>query len=226
MMTDSGLYFEELGEDFERFMSDYDVARRRRLIFEELLPAGTIFEDALEVGCGTGRMSEELVGRASRLTVTDISGKLAREVGERLGCSHSQEDACELSFEDASFDLVVSSECIEHVSDPWRALDEMARVLKEGGVWVLTTPNRLWYPCLMLAQKLRVRKFEGPEHWIWPHEVRRWLTSKGLIVKGFSGCHLLPWQVPMSQHVLPFFDRHGPRLYPVMINFGFAAQRP
>jgi SAM-dependent methyltransferase len=43
-----------------------------------------------------------------------------------------------LPFDDESFDVVVSTEMLEHDPRPWRSLDEMARVLRHGGVLLLT----------------------------------------------------------------------------------------
>jgi len=224
MKPDKSLYFEQIGDDFERFMSDYDVERRLALIDRLLGPTCT-FKRALEVGCGTGRISRALHPRVSELTVTDISEVLARQVGEREGCTARKENACDLSFPDDSFDLVFSSECIEHTPDPVEALREMARVLAPGGTLIVTTPNRLWYPVLWLAEKIGARDFEGEENWISPRRARRVLQDAGLKVEKVSGCHLLPWQIPASKSVLPVFDRYGDTLYPVMINFAIVARK-
>lgn len=50
------------------------------------------------------------------------------------------EDLERLSFADASFDLVVTQDIFEHVADPWRAFDEVWRVLAPGGRHVFTVP--------------------------------------------------------------------------------------
>jgi SAM-dependent methyltransferase len=221
----SELYFEEIGEDFHRFMSSYDVGRRIALI-HDLLPEGRRFARGLEVGCGTGEVSRAIVGRVVHLTVSDISERLCRGVATALGCRWRREDACRLSFPDASFDLVVSSECIEHTPDPLVALAEMARVLEPGGVLVVTTPNKLWYPVLVAARAAGVRKFRGNEVWLFPGRARRRLRQSGLRVIATSGCHLLPWQIPGIRRILPFLDRAGRCLHPLMINFGIRADRP
>lgn len=41
-------------------------------------------------------------------------------------------------FEPRQFDLVVSTEMLEHALDPWHAIDQMARVLRSGGILILT----------------------------------------------------------------------------------------
>jgi ubiquinone/menaquinone biosynthesis C-methylase UbiE len=119
---------------------------------------------------------------------------------------------------DSAFDVVVSSECIEHTADPYEAIAEMYRVLRPGGMLILTTPNKLWYPVLLVARKLCLRKFSGPECWTWPHETRRRLEALGFRNVVLSGCHLFPWQLPLARIVLPYLDRIGCILYPIMIN--------
>jgi SAM-dependent methyltransferase len=220
----SELYYEEIGEDFARFMSAYDVDRRIRLI-RRLLPEGRRFARGLEIGCGTGEISTVLVKLAEALTVSDISEVLARQAGERVGSAWTRQDACRLSLPDAALDLVVSSECIEHTPDPRAALSEMARVLAPGGLLVVTSPNRLWYPVLLAARTLRLRKFRGNEIWLFPGQARAALRQAGLRIVDSRGCHLFPWQVPGARAVLPFFERFDRALAPLMINWGIAAEK-
>ena len=97
----------------------------------------------LEVGVGTG-ISLPDYGRATRLYGVDISDAMLRKARERvteLKLSNveglSVMDAADLSFPDASFDVVVAQYVITTVPDPEAALDEFARVLKPGGEIVL-----------------------------------------------------------------------------------------
>lgn len=50
-------------------------------------------------------------------------------------------DACALPFADQSFDIVVAAEIFEHLDDDERAMSECARVLRSGGVFVVTVPR-------------------------------------------------------------------------------------
>jgi ubiquinone/menaquinone biosynthesis C-methylase UbiE len=222
--TKSELYFEEIGENFDRWMSTYDVGRRIVLI-EGLLPERSAERTCLEIGCGTGAISRALARRVKSLTVSDYSEKLSREAGERVGAAWCRQDACALNLPDGSFDLVVSSECIEHTADPRRALAEMVRVTRPGGSVVVTSPNRLWYPVLLLSMALRIRKFAGNETWLSPVEAARTLAAAGAGDITISGCHLFPWQLPLAPQVLPFFDRFGRTLHPLMINWGIRATK-
>jgi len=143
------LYYEELGDNFDAFMSEHDISTRINLI-SKLLKNVDLQSSCLEIGCGTGRVSEMLTQRFDDLTVSDISEKLCSNVGTKLGVSYSASDACNLAFDSEAFDVIVSSECIEHTPSPLQAIEEMIRVLKPGGTLIFTTPNKLWFPALII----------------------------------------------------------------------------
>jgi len=97
----------------------------------------------LEVGVGTG-LSLPDYGRDCRLCGVDISEPMLRKAQERvaeLKLSNVEGlwvmDAENLSFPDASFDVVVAQYVITTVPNPEATLDEFARVLKPGGEIVL-----------------------------------------------------------------------------------------
>lgn len=103
----------------------------------------------LDVGCGDGRWTTDLthqLGKGTTATGIDIS---ARAVGfARLISPHIDYqvfDGSHLPFPDRSFDLATSIEVIEHIDDEGelRHLEEIGRVLRPGGLLVLTTPSRL-----------------------------------------------------------------------------------
>ena len=108
-----------------------------------MMPQDSLSMSCLEVGCGRGSISEKIVPRVAHLIVVDISARLAQDVGTRLNVEWRKEDACNLTFQDESFDLVVSSECIEHTVDPRQALAEMARVVKNNGTLIVSSPNKI-----------------------------------------------------------------------------------
>ena len=219
-------YYDHLGDRFDEYMSAYDVDRRRELIFSRLL-ADVPLEGKriLEVGCGTGKFSTVLRERGSDLTVLDIGRGLVRSVAGRVSSPGVVGDACRLPFRDAGFDAVVSSECVEHTPDPERAVAEMCRVVRPGGFVCLTTPNKLWYPVLVLAQALGLRKFAGTENWIFPGAAARVMRRDGLGEITLGGCHLWPFQLSFTRPLLRWVDRFGPALYPLMINFGILGKK-
>ena len=73
MIDDKSKYFEEIGDDFDRLMNNYDVSRRMDLIFNRLLQNYNFNgKRVLEIGCGTGRFSSQIVEKGGILTVFDI----------------------------------------------------------------------------------------------------------------------------------------------------------
>lgn len=225
MTEKNTLYYEQIGADFDNWISDYDTDRRKVLIFKKLLGECLQDRDVLEVGCGTGRITQALSEAGARVTVNDISDELTKKVAQAYSCHTLFGDVAEMTEEPGRFDVVVSSEVVEHTVQPYAFLGGLGRLVKPGGVLVLTTPNKLWYPVLMLAQTLKIRKFQGIENWLWPVEARAALESQGFQVEQLSGCHLFPWQIPGAKSVLPLLDRFGDKLYPLMINFGLRARK-
>jgi len=52
-----------------------------------------------------------------------------------------QNDQIQLSFKDAAFDAVIATEILEHLISPLEMISEGARILKKGGLFIITTPN-------------------------------------------------------------------------------------
>jgi ubiquinone/menaquinone biosynthesis C-methylase UbiE len=97
----------------------------------------------LDLGSGNGLSSSMLSELGHRVTGTDIShffladsAKLQSESLNYCVC-----DALDLPFRDEDFDVVCSNELIEHVTDAPKALLEMMRVLKKGGILAVMGPN-------------------------------------------------------------------------------------
>jgi SAM-dependent methyltransferase len=99
----------------------------------------------LDAGCGTAYGSRILAeAGAPEVVGIDIVGEVIEAVKPGLPPSiHLVEgDVRELPFRNGEFDLVVCFEVIEHLDDPQRALDELARVTSEKGILAVSSPNR------------------------------------------------------------------------------------
>lgn len=90
-------------------------------------------KDVLEAGCGTGLLLERIAGFAARAEGFDLSPGMLEKAKER-GLSVKEGSLTEIPFEDASFDVVCSFKVLAHVPDIRKALAEMARVTRPGGV--------------------------------------------------------------------------------------------
>lgn len=103
----------------------------------------------LDVGCGTGddvRGLASLVGPAGAAVGVDSSEAMIAEARKRADSSHlpvafRQADVHDLPFDDGSFDGCRAERVLQHVVDPQRAVQEMARVTRSGGRVVAFEPD-------------------------------------------------------------------------------------
>jgi ubiquinone/menaquinone biosynthesis C-methylase UbiE len=123
------------GEPYERYVGRWSRVAAREFLAWLDAPAGL---DWLDVGCGTGALSETVGKRCApqRLVGIDPSAgflELARQQLVRYGAELRQGDAQALPFADAEFDRVVSGLVLNFVPDQPRAAAEMARVARPHG---------------------------------------------------------------------------------------------
>lgn len=95
-------------------------------------------EEILDLAAGTGASAAAIAAGGARVTACDLSeGMIAVGRERHPEISFVQGDATNLQFEDATFDAVTMSYGLRNISDPERALREMARVTKPGGRLVI-----------------------------------------------------------------------------------------
>ena len=105
------------------------------------LPAGA---RVLDVACGEGDMARFLAGRGAKVWAGDLSVSEMRKGSARN--QHPQmafvgANACRLPFADESFDWIVSFDTLEVIPDDSPVYGEFDRVLKRGGVLLVTVPT-------------------------------------------------------------------------------------
>lgn len=144
-MCSTGKHTEETLEEHakdERESSYYEFSRPD---LKALIPVTC--RRVLDVGCAVGKLGEELRQRQPcHVTGIEICSQAAARARERLDeviCGDAMEVLPTLPGE--SYDCVVLADVLEHLSDPWKILQEVARVLVPGGVVVASIPNvRHW----------------------------------------------------------------------------------
>jgi 2-polyprenyl-6-hydroxyphenyl methylase/3-demethylubiquinone-9 3-methyltransferase len=164
--------------------------------------------DVLELGCSLGVQSRLWARSGHRVCGLDLDDDLLKEARRRaeaagLAIRFSHGSAERLPFADGSFDVVLSEELLEHVGD-WRAcLDESCRVLRSGGLLVLTTTNVIsprqhefalplysWWPPPLKRRAEHLARTTRPAlarytswpaiHWFSPFGLARELRRRGL----------------------------------------------
>ena len=101
-------------------------------------------EDAvLECACGTGLLSAVIASKCGALTATDFSEKMLKRAKKNCSAFHNitfrYADITALDFPDSSFDKVVAGNVIHLLDEPLKALDELNRVCKPGGMLIIPT---------------------------------------------------------------------------------------
>ena len=113
----------------------------------------------LEIGTGTGYGIEVIAPACDMFTTLD---KFSCEAVERLPDNAQFVNATvpPLPFKDETFDYVVSFQVIEHIADDKEFVREVHRVLRKGGRFIVTTPNR---PMSLTRNPWHVREYTSEE---------------------------------------------------------------
>ncbi|MGI9646447.1 MAG: class I SAM-dependent methyltransferase [Ilumatobacteraceae bacterium] len=172
--------------------------------FEELgLAPG---ERVLDVGAGFGRNVFECAARGADVVALDFAEDEVVQTRATLGGMVDageidgdqlavvlRGDATTLPFSDDSFDVVITSEVLEHVQDDTRAIAEMVRVLRPGGRFAATVPA--WLPekiNWMLSDEYHAPKSPGGHVRIYSAtELKAKMRSAGLDLTGSHRAHAL-----------------------------------
>jgi ubiquinone/menaquinone biosynthesis C-methylase UbiE/predicted RNA-binding Zn-ribbon protein involved in translation (DUF1610 family) len=131
--------FAQLYQVFGKYPMAEDAEKLRRDATVSMVDGGRI----LEIGCATGLMTENLAKRG-QVYATDISMSYLKKVRTRVpGITLIRLDAHKLPFDDHFFDYVLMTDVLEHVLVPCRVLEEVHRVLRPEGKFILGVPNIL-----------------------------------------------------------------------------------
>jgi ubiquinone/menaquinone biosynthesis C-methylase UbiE len=127
------------------------AANSAAYLLPHLAPDGRI----LDVGCGPGTITADLADLVPQGRVTGIDSapeiieQAAAAAGGRQNLDFATGDVYALDFPDASFDVVHAHQVLQHLSDPVRALREMRRVTRPGGLVAARDGDyaaMAWYP--------------------------------------------------------------------------------
>ena len=125
-------------ERVSRDASDNFVFQRSLLAYHAA--AERIAGDVLEIGTGSGYGIEVVAPHAARFVTLDQHAP-APEVTQRPGVEFRQAVVPPLPFGDATLDCGISFQVIAHIERDREFVREVHRVLRPGGLFVVTTPN-------------------------------------------------------------------------------------
>jgi len=144
--------FTKTVEDWARFyndpkprtMNDQNLVSRRRFALEmiegKLQPGANV----LDIGCGTGHLAAELMRRGFTAWGVDLSSAMVEYAREHYSADRFRVgDIEQIPFADNTFDAVMCLGVMEYLEKDELALREMWRVLKPGGMAVITTPSSI-----------------------------------------------------------------------------------
>jgi len=214
---EKAFFYDRFAEQFDSKMNMYDTNRRLEVIFQGLLNDNLRGKSLLDAGSGTGWFSRQATLRGAQVVSLDVGVNLLAQVSKKCNTPKIAGSVLDLPFADGCFDVVLSTEVIEHTSNPRRGIEEMHRVLKKKGVLVLTVPNKVWHPAIVIANRLG-RPYEGYENWVGWFELRRWLGEIGFSTSEIRGIHLFPFIFSFTHRMLRYLDRFGKAVGPVMLN--------
>jgi 2-polyprenyl-6-hydroxyphenyl methylase/3-demethylubiquinone-9 3-methyltransferase len=152
----------------------------------------------LDIGCGGGLVAEPLARLGAEVTGIDpaaenIEAAKTHAEGARLDITYRAAAAEELAAEGVLFDAVLLLEVVEHVPDVPQFLKQVAPLVKQGGMMILSTINRTFkaYALVIIGAELILRWLPpGTHNWarfVTPDELRSALRAASLTPTDVTG---------------------------------------
>jgi SAM-dependent methyltransferase len=147
-----------------------------------------------------------------------INGELSFGMVRKSKINHPDELFLQCSLHDFPlpndiFDCVLSLETLEHVPDPVLFIKEVKRVLKPGGICVLSTPPALAEYMRLLYELFSHDHGEGPHRFLPSREVKKVISKAELDLLEHRGTVFIPFDYPLLRRLDAWFER--------IMQFGF-----
>lgn len=134
----------------------------------------------LDVGCGGGILSEEFARLGCNVSGVDLSGASVRTANrharqQKLKIDYLTASGEALPYRQASFDVVICCDVLEHVTHLEHVIAEASRVLKPDGLYLFDTINRTlqsYIETILVAQEIPFTRFFAPGTHAWKQFIR------------------------------------------------------
>jgi len=130
----------------------------------------------LELGCGEGGTGEAAIsaGKAGRYVGIELNPAAASVARGRLSeVLEGDVESLDLAALEGRFDALIISEVLEHLTDPWRVLRELARCVRPGGQVFASSPNVSHW---RVVRSLLLGRFDYEESGVMDRTHLRWFT--------------------------------------------------
>lgn len=213
---------------------DMALKRRARRIIEEIDAQSG--DRILEVGCGDGfylHLLSNMGIRKLKLVGVDFNPMALASAKKNLVRKRVTLKCADLMkkipFKPESFDKIIMSEVAEHLPDDVKGLKEVRRVLKKGGILVLTVPNKnypfFWDPVNWILEHTTGKHIkEGFWAGLWnqhlrlykPNEIKKSVEKAGFKVEKIES--MTWWCLPFNHNLMHYaaVKLYGGSLSPVM----------
>lgn len=172
----------------------------------------------LDIACGGGfflRAARDAGQGPLSMTGIDLSGEALKLAGRECpGALLLQSSAEALPFRDRSFDAVSCLGSLEHFLDIGRAVSEMRRVVKPGGLFLILVPNLFWYKDILQVLRTgdRLQRNQTHERFASLGEWKTLLAELGLRVlktEKYNGIAASPMKQKIKDLIIPLkFSYH------------------
>lgn len=203
---------EEIGRSYDKIAEKIYVSED---FYNEVLDIEPDFHgDILEAGVGQGVVLKNISRRGGlnikSLTGIDLSDRLIAMARQAVPEARILKgDVENLEFPDSSFDFTVLVDTFQYLLDFDKALGEIKRTLRPGGIFIVTVPNKKW---ILFADYIKRRKNIQPveDHFFDFEEMKRLLENHSFVVADYKGADALRfyswkhWLDKAAAFFLPF----------------------
>ena len=210
------LFYNGIAYEWEDKINKSETEKRLNIVYKKIFnPISLREKKFLDIGCGLGFFSLRAGKLGANVYGIDIGSNLIKICKKRYPKGKfSVASAERIPFKDNSFDIILCTEVIEHVNNQQKVIDEIFRVLKQGGHLVITTPNRIFQPLYTFLCSLGIRPYHGNEYWYYPWDIIKALETRGRVTKRYHFNFFYP------NPFLDKFEKHEVLKY-LMVHQGY-----
>ena len=226
-MNNKDNFYDTIADKFSVYKNQYDTNRRKEVLIDEFLSQIEIKNKRiLDCGCGDGFFISEIVKTYNNINISgcDISLNLLNIAKQKNKKINFFQHNIFLKRTPETFDIIISSEVIEHSANPKKALENLCNSISENGYLILSTPNKLWEGIVKVSSFFKLRPFQGYENFLTIKEIRSILNKNNFKIINYKGIHLYPFQFGFNK-LHRYLDERSKFLSNLKINYAIIAKK-